>query len=136
MPFYQTTLTVPANTPAKSPVEKVWELTKGIIHRLEIQFLPGCMGMVQVQILHGRMQIWPTGLGEAFSGEDNTIAFDDFYPLLSAPYALTLRGWSPGTSYDHTIRFRVGILPEDVAAPHLPMKRIQEILEEWLGLRK
>jgi len=73
--------------------------------------------MVHLRIKRGLFQVWPLNSEDDFSGDNSTIAFNDFYKLFAAPYLLTLHGWSKGTAYPHTLEIRFGILPEEVLMP-------------------
>lgn len=73
--------------------------------------------MVYVAIRRGLHQLWPTNPEGSLNADNFTIVINEFYPLTSAPYKLTLQGWSPDTSYPHTIEVRFGILPAEVLMP-------------------
>lgn len=73
--------------------------------------------MVHLRIKRGLFQVWPLNSEDDFSGDNCTIAFNDFYKLFAAPYLLTLHGWSKGTGHPHTLEIRFGILPQEVLAP-------------------
>ncbi len=113
--FYEYDLTVPANTPAASPAELTAVLNVGTITRVEIQFPPGCNGMVSVAVDHWGRQLWPGDPDEDIAGGGSIVAWEEDFDLEDEPYELTLRGWSPGTTYQHVITFRFALLPLEVA---------------------
>jgi len=115
--FYDFSFTVPANTTKASPYQEHIKLTHGIIHRVELGFPGGCAGEVHCVIKRGLHQVWPTNPDGSLNADKFTIVFNEFYPLLHRPYILTLQGWSPGTTYPHTIELRFGILPPEVLMP-------------------
>lgn len=115
--FYDFSFTIPLNTPKNEPEELQVKLTRGIIHRVEIGFPAGPRHMVHVAIRKGLHQQWPTNPQGSFNSENFTIVINEFYPLLTKPYILTLQGWSPDTAYQHTIELRFGILPAEVLLP-------------------
>lgn len=105
-------LTVPANTLESDPAESEIVLTPGKIKGIEIRFLPGCAWMVNVTILHGLLQITPANPDGYHSCDDYTEIFSMNYPLDEPAPVITLRGWSPGTSYLHVITFRFDVEPK------------------------
>ena len=115
--FYDFAVTIPAGRTENSPVEQTLKLTKGIIHRVEIEFPAGCKGYAHLVLLHEGHQLYPTNPDEDFNANGYTIPIDDYFPLDTAPYSLKAVGWSPDAEYDHTITVRVGILPEEILSP-------------------
>ena len=113
--FYDFILTVPAATTKAIPAEETLKLTHGIIHRVEIEFPAGCVGLVSCIILHWEHQLYPLNTQGYFSADDHVIAFDDYFQLFYAPYTLKVRGWAPNTAYQHKIRIRIGLLPRSIA---------------------
>lgn len=115
--YYDFAVTVPAGTAENDPVTENLKLTKGIIHRVEVDFPAGCRGYVSLVIMHGGHQLFPENREGSFNAEGYTIPIDEHYPLLSKPYSLKAVAWSPDASYDHTITVRIGILDERVMSP-------------------
>lgn len=118
--FYDFSFEIPANTPKYPLYSQRVNLTHGILHRIEIGFPAGCAGMVHFRIKKGLHQVWPTNSADDFTADGYTIVINEFYELLTAPYFLTLHGWSPDTTYPHTLEIRFGILPVDVLQPEEP----------------
>lgn len=100
---YRATFTVPANTLATAPTIEEVSLKRGILTEVDILFPAGAAGMVNFQIWHWEHQLYPYTPGESFVGHNTRIVLRDDYPILEARPVLYLVGWSPGTSYDHTI---------------------------------
>ncbi|OFW65462.1 MAG: hypothetical protein A2Y74_01515 [Actinobacteria bacterium RBG_13_63_9] len=113
--IYEFPLTVETAHLVGSPVEEEVKLTHGVVHRVEVEFPAGCVGLVHVAIDHFAHQAWPANPSGSFASDDYVVAFDDYLPLLTPPYKLKLRGWTEGTSYDHTVKVRIGLLPESIA---------------------
>ena len=105
--FYDYAITVKAKTKENDPEEAELELTKGIIHRVEVEFYPGPRRYVFIRILHGLHQVWPTNA--------YTIGFDEYYELKAAPYKLRVIGYSPDADYDHVVTVRIGIIESRTA---------------------
>ena len=109
--FYEYDLTVPANTLKAAPVELEAPLNAGTVTRVEVQFPAGCSAMVGVSIFRSEHQVWPGDPDEDIAGEDALVWWSESYDLDDRPFALTLKGWSPGTTYQHIITFRFALLP-------------------------
>lgn len=113
--FYDFAITVKAGTTEAVPKEEVLKLTKGIIHRVEVEFYPGPRRYVFCKLYHHEHQLWPTNPDGAFSTDAYTIAFDEYEELKSAPYTLVARAYSPDADYNHVITVRIGILESKTA---------------------
>ncbi len=113
--FYDFAVTVPANTPELIPKTQEMKLTAGVIQKVSILFPPGPHGMVKLKLMEGGHQFLPTNPDGYFASDDEVLNIDEFYGLESAPYTLKAIAYSPDTTYNHTLRVRIGILrPEDV----------------------
>jgi len=113
--IYEFPLTVTtANTEAAPALDEV-KLTHGVINRVEVEFPAGCVGLIHVAIEHMGHQAWPSNPGGSFNSDDHVVSFDDYYVFTTTPYKLKLKGWSEGTSFSHTARIRIGLIPESVA---------------------
>lgn len=115
--IYTYDLVVPANTLESAPVSQVMHLTAGVVHKLEVFFAAGCHHMVKVVIRDGLHQVWPTNPDAQLKANDHTISYPVWYDLAEAPYELVAYGWSPDTTYDHTITIRLGIDRREVLLP-------------------
>lgn len=130
--LFEYPLTVPADTAEASPETLEILLCAGTVTRVAVQFPAGCSGMVYVTVWRGEHQVWPVNLDEAIAGEDHVVEFPVSYDLDDEPYALEVRGWSPGTTYDHKITFRFMLLSleEAQSARGLPglLRRLAHLL--------
>ena len=90
---------------------------KGIIHKIEIVFPSGCFGLVHTQIFHASHPIAPTTPGQNYAGDDEIINIPEFHPLGRELNIITIKGWNEDDTYDHTIRFRIYVLPKEVLLP-------------------
>ena len=115
--IFELDLVVPANTLATAPVRLDMLLDHGIVHRVEVGFPFGCNGKVLVVIRRALHQVWPTNPEGRLKANGFTISFPAWEELLAEPYQLEAYGWSPGTTYAHTIQIRLGVLPLEVLQP-------------------
>lgn len=101
--WYRGSLTVPANTARAAYVSALIEVSPGTITKFYRLFPPGCVGQVSLQVYYQTRQIFPTTPGQAYLGDGSEILGDASVELDEPEYVLALRGWSPGTSYQHII---------------------------------
>jgi hypothetical protein len=113
--FYDQALTIPADTKEATPVEAEVKLTHGVITHVEVEFAPGCHGMVSVYIRRGLRQVWPTNPDSYFASDGRAIVWEDYYELFDEPFSVIVGGYSPGTTYDHEIIFRFELTPQEIA---------------------
>jgi len=128
--IYEEDLTIPASTPETSPVETLIEVTAGVIHRIEVQFPPGCFGLAHVVIVHENTQIFPTNPGQSFKGDAWVFSVNEYHVLDEPPFIITVRGWNEDDTYEHTITVRICILPEAVVNVAATLQRIYELWEQ------
>ena len=128
--FYDFTITIPARTTTADPIRQVIDLTHGRIHRIVVDFPPGCAKLVHLVILEHDHQVWPTNIDESFSADGYAIEFDEDYPLHKAPYALVLKGWAPYTRHSHDITVRIGILPIREATERRFIRGVKRVLRK------
>lgn len=113
--YFSYSLTIPADTPLSAPEELDVRLCHGVITNVEVEFHPGCRGMVQAYVRHGLHQVWPTNPDGNLAADARAMAWNDYYELTSPPYVVTIGGCSPGASYDHEILFRFEVTPLEIA---------------------
>lgn len=113
--FYDFAITIPAGRTEDNPVEEILKLTKGIIHRVEVEFYPGPRRYAWVKIFYHEHQLWPTNPGGSFRTDGYTISFDEYEELKSEPFDLKVKGYSPDANYSHVITVRIGILESRAA---------------------
>lgn len=133
--IYAYDLVVPANTLASAPVEQRMKLTAGIVHKLEVFFPAGLHHMVLVVIRDGLHQVWPTNPEHQLKANDYTISFPVWYELSEAPYELVAYGWSPGTTYAHTIIIRLGLERRETLHPAEPGRGLLQRLGQLISGR-
>jgi len=115
MTLYVVDVTVPANTSQTDPKEETVKIEEEVIVSIECHFPPGCRGMVYTACYYGEEQLFPRPYGSYLHGDGETIKWSEYYELPESPCILTVRGWSPGTNYDHTVTWRINALPRKYA---------------------
>lgn len=100
---YRTSLTIEAGKTEADPNRVILPLEWGYIVEVEVMFPAGQVGLTYVQIYRQSRQIFPLTPGEAFRGDDHTISMASRFPLLEVPLHVTVVGWAPDATLDHTI---------------------------------
>jgi len=108
--FYDYAIVVPANTLESAPVTQFLKLTRGIIHRVEVQFPIGTLALAHCRIFYHEHQAFPTNPDGDFSSDGYVIPIDDQYEIDSEPYDMKAVCWNLDDTYQHIITVRVGIL--------------------------
>lgn len=94
-------------------------ITRGVIHKYEVSFPPGCVNMVKVRIWHGLHQVWPTNPEGYHKGDGYLLSYREHYDLTEKPAILQVRVSSPGTVENHTVTVRFAILGKKILTPWL-----------------
>jgi hypothetical protein len=124
-------LTIPANTSANAPEQLEVDVGAGIIHLVEIEEAPGCKGMVYAAIRQGLHQVWPTNPGGAYRSDGRVYSCQEHYPMAPGDPSLVIQGWSPGTTYEHVVQFRISVLPQEIMEPE---KKTESLLSKFIKL--
>ena len=106
-------LVIPAATLANTPIEGLAKLTRGKLKRIHVFFPDGPASLVHVVVRHNLHQLVPANPEGDLNYDDTTITSELDYDLVDAPYEIKMIGWSPLTSYEHTITFSFDIFPLD-----------------------
>jgi len=134
--LYDFPLTIPADTKANAPVEQDVRLTHGVITRLEVEFHPGCNGMVYAYVRRGLHQLFPINPDGKARTDGGVVGASTYIELFYPPYELTLGGYSPGTAYDHELIYRLELTPREVAERSKTQATVLSYLLKLLGVKK
>ena len=115
--FYDYAILVPAKTARRDAEPQDLELTKGVIHRIEVQFPIGCRALAHCVLEHEGHQFLPTNPDGNFASDGYVIPIDEYYELKTDPYKLKAICWNEDDTYPHVITIRVGILSKEVLTP-------------------
>lgn len=122
---YSASLTIPFNTLKSSPASVKFAVSLGEITSVHFLVPSDNAGLVAFVVRYHGAQIYPTSIGNSFQGMFGELAFTDRYKLTDAPFELELRGWSPGSSYEHVVYVQLTIEPPaaelPVAAAHVAL---------------
>ena len=76
---------------------------------MEVDFPPGCVGLVNVQIFDGSYQLLPASPVKTLLGDGVLLRYDDLYLKESAPYELVIVTWNEDELWNHTVQVRIGL---------------------------
>ena len=107
--IYSSSITTTADTAEKSIPDVVLKITSGLIWLMEVDFPPGCCGLLHVQIFDGSYQVLPATPGESLHGDSVTMRFDDLYFKQAAPFELKIRTWNEDDTWPHVTQVRIGV---------------------------
>jgi len=107
-------------------------VAKGLVYRVEIEFPPGCSGLLSVKIFDGGYQVWPSNRDGAFRSDGCTIAFDDSYLKQAAPFEFRIETENIDNSWSHTINVRLGMASNEAFMsrymPSISWEKFQVVL--------
>ena len=132
--FYEYTLNVPADTKEAAPYEIDALVEPGILTYAEIDFPPGCHGLVNVSIVEGKFQLFPRNPEEAVKGDGYVVPIKTQYKLKRGHNLLKLKAWSPDTAYSHKIVVRLTVETEEADKMFILMSDFVAILKKLIGV--
>jgi len=131
---YDFAITIPANTPAESPLETELQLTAGVLHAVWIEFPPGCAGLAHVQIRQPEATFLPSNPDGSFAGDSCVIPIMEYKPLISGLDLLKCFAWNLDDTYPHTVTIRIGVLLEEqLVAEDKSLGLLQRIYRTMFG---
>jgi len=112
--IYQTSLTIETGKTKQSPGRGSLRLSKGLIYLFEFKFRDGANDTAGVSLWEGGHQVSPFTIGEWYTGNAETLSYDDVYLVNSAPYSLDIYGYNDDVTWEHEITVRIGLVTERV----------------------
>lgn len=128
-------LTIPADTAEATPAEEELPSIEGIVHLVEIEQALGCNGEVYAAIRQGVHQVWPTNPEGAYRSDGRVYSTREHYEVKRGDPVFVCQGWSPGTTYQHVVQFRLSILPVEVMEPWSKQDTLMTKLLRGLGVK-
>lgn len=126
--IYSITVTVPKSTTAIAPSRSELSITQGLIYYVELYFPPGPSGLVGVRVFDGAYQLFPASTTEYMIGDNLLLRYDELYMKEQPPFELIVECYNSDDSYDHTIRFAVGLASKDeYIARFIPTRATDQI---------
>ena len=107
--IYSVSITTLKGKTEATATDTILTVTSGLLWLLEVEFPPGCCGLVHFQMFDGKYQMFPATPGASFHSDASTLRFDDLYHKQSAPFEFIIKTWNTDESWDHTLQVRVGM---------------------------
>lgn len=133
--IYQKSVTIASGKTKASPEVSYFQLTQGILTKIDIGFPAGCLGLVGLRVFRGGHQLFPMVQDEWFVTDDYTISFPIEQEVEAKPLLLRIEGFNVDDTYGHTITLRLSIdRPTDINRDLLEVvsARLPERTEEYL----
>ncbi len=118
-------LVVPADTAANDPERLDVQLFKGTLTNVGIWFRAGPHNQVSVTVQDRILQIIPSAVGTSIIGDDVIYRIPMDYEFEDDEVVVSLFGWSPDTTYPHTVTFFFDIDPIEMSEKNA----IQELMK-------
>lgn len=115
------------------PKRTTLRVTKGLVYKVEVDFPPGSAGLMGVAIYDGGYQVWPSNIGQWFTGDNTKLSFDDVYLKESAPYQFIISTYNNDTAYPHLVIIRIGLVSKKVFMARFLPSLSYELFEEMLA---
>lgn len=106
-------VTIPGNTLETDPYVEELKVTKGKVSKVLFTFQTGCAYLVHCVLCKGARQVLPIIEGQSYHLDGYVLERETAIVMDEHPFSLTFKGWSPGTSYDHTIGVLISVETED-----------------------
>lgn len=127
--FYE--LSIPTEGEEDNPKDLVMPLSYGIITKVQIIIPPGHMALAHLQIKYHEFQLYPLNKGD-YHGNNVIIEFDEYQPVLVAPFELKAHGWNEDETYEHTFSMVFTVLRPEETGREIPVISIKA-LEDLIG---
>ena len=130
--IFSSTIATVANTSESNAKITRLPVAKGLVYRVEVEFPPGCCGLMNCQIFDGSYQVYPTSRDDSFHSDARNIAFDDSYLKTSAPFEFTIKTWNLDETWDHGIQVRIAMASSEAFMsrymPSISWEKFQGVL--------
>jgi len=107
-------ITTTASTAKKDATKTVVKVAKGLVYKFEVEFPPGCCGLMHVQIFDGSYQVYPASANDSYHSDARVISFEDSYLKTAAPFEFVVKTWNLDETYEHTIQVMVGLVSSEI----------------------
>ena len=95
-------ISVPKKTSADNPHTEKLRLTKGVITDVFVYIPRGHAGLAALKMLYHDHQLYPLNPGGAYRGNETTIAFSEYQPIIVDPFELKAVAYNDDDTYAHS----------------------------------
>jgi len=135
MGTYAVDLTIPANTPEASPVEKKLEIEGAILDKIHILIPAGHHALARMAVFYGIDQFFPYEAGTWLRGDGESFSVRMNWPLPELRTTITLKGWNEDDTYDHTFYLRLEVAKRvEEARPWQALIDFIAIIKRLIGI--
>jgi hypothetical protein len=96
-----------------APLEIDVGLMNGIINAIEVYFPKGCARTIRACFFDSVGQVAPVAASSFYSLDGGQVIFPIYYVNATGANSLHFRGWTIGSSYNHTLTVHVECKPVD-----------------------
>ncbi len=131
---FSVSITTGNNTLKVNSTKTVLKVAKGLVYRLEVEFPPGCSGLLHCQIFDGNYQVYPSSQQDSFHSDARVIGFDDLYLKTAAPFEFVVKTWNLDEINAHKVQVRIGIASSEAFMsrymPSISWEKFQVVLAQ------
>ena len=132
--IYSATITTGKAGDADSDITTVLSVNKGLIYRVEVEFPPGCCGLLEVRIMDGSYQVWPSSDDDSLHSDGYVIGFDDCYLKMAAPFEFRIKTKNKDETWSHSVQVRIGMVSTEAFMsrymPSVSWDKMQDAISE------
>lgn len=128
---YNFELDIPNMNDEVGEKELEMNMTYGVITHVSIAIPRGHAGLAHLKIFYHESQLYPLNRDGNYHGDRMDVTFDEFQPILAAPFMLKAKGWNEDTENDHVFIMNFTLLrPEELerSIPDVSIKAMQDLL--------
>lgn len=128
---YNFELEIPEMNEEVGQAELEMPMTYGVITRVSIAIPRGHAGLAHLKIFYHESQLYPLNRDGDYHGDRMDVTFDEFQPILAAPFMLKAKGWNEDETYKHKFLMNFTLLrPEELEReiPDVSIKAMRELL--------
>jgi len=130
MPIYSVTLTAPPNDQKEEEIE----VQGHYITYVSLRFPPGSMGLLKVGIFYGIKKIFPSDEDQWFQGDDEVIAWQEWYELPESPCKLKIVAINDDDTYEHSVLVRIATIERTHDLANRIAKTLVSMFRRLLGV--
>jgi hypothetical protein len=118
---------VAKDTKEVSPTPKILKLSYGVITHCMFVIPPGHSAMTGLKLFYHEAQLYPLNRTDWYVGNNTTIEFDEYQPLVAAPYELKAKGYNTSTNHSHAFLIGITVLRPEEMGRKIPVSSLERI---------
>jgi len=126
-------ISIPKNKTEILPHTEILKLSSGVITHVTIYIPRGHAGLAHLQLLYHEHQLYPLNPGGSYRGNETTIDFAEYQPIIVSPYELKARAWNDDDTYAHSFLVGIAVQRPEEMGQDIPATSLQA-LQDLIGL--